>query len=191
MGQLEETGLEFVRAEAVDSDTFFGIENLHYLDSEGHAVVRSVVRHPGVVVIVPISGQSIVMIRQYRASVDKMLLELPAGKLDVDGESRESAARRECEEEIGFRPGRLRELCSFLNSPGFTDEHATIYVGDGLVDVGRSPMGPEEVASVVVTVPIEEIRAMLDSGDITDGKTLIGLMAYLRTQDNDGFNPAS
>ena len=148
-------------------------------------MVRSVVRHPGAVVIVPIVSDCVVMIRQYRAAVDDDVLELPAGKLDVEGESLESAAIRECEEEIGYRPERMRQLVSFWNSPGFTDERMTVFVTEQLTRVGRNPIGPEEVASEVVEIPIGQIDAMLASGEIEDAKSMIGLMAYLQTQQHD------
>lgn len=182
MPDVDDGGLRFVRAEPIDTATFFDIENLHYVDSGGRPVVRSVVRHPGAVVVVPLLDDAVVMIRQFRVAAGRPLLELPAGKLDVAGEPLEEAARRECEEEIGYRPGRLRHLSAFWNSPGFTDEHTTVFLATDLEPVARAPHGPEEETSEVVVLPVDEIVDLLDSGGIDDGKSLIGLLAYLRSK---------
>ena len=175
-------GLRLVRTEPLDTPTFFGLENLHFVDDDDQPVIRSVVRHPGAVVVVPIVGDHIVLIRQYRAAIDQLVLELPAGKLDVEGEPLADAASRECEEEIGYRPQQLTELISFFNSPGMTDEHTTVFVGEDLVHVGRTPIGPEEVNSEVVEVSIDEVGDLVASGVIDDAKSIIGLLAYLRSR---------
>ena len=183
MGAVNEGGLRFTRSEALSTDAFFAVENLHYEDADGNPVVRSVVRHPGAVVVVPLLGESVVMIRQYRAAIDRMLLELPAGKLDVAGEALSAAASRECAEEIGYEPTVLTHLTSFWNSPGFTDEYTTVFLAEDLCHVGRRPHGAEEIASEVVEVPVADIGRLVGSGEIEDGKSLIGLMAYLQRHD--------
>lgn len=173
-------GLRFVRSEPIDTPTFFDLENLHFVDADDTEHVRSVVRHPGAVVVVPIDGDQVVLIRQYRAAIGQDVLELPAGKLDVEGEATDVAAARECEEEIGYRPARTDRLISFYNSPGMTDEHTTVFVADGLTYVGRTPIGPEEETSEVVRVAIDEVDGLIQSGEIDDAKSIIGLHAYLR-----------
>ena len=182
-------GLRLIRTETLETDTFFEIENLHFEDNVGRPAIRSVVRHPGAVVVVPVHEGNILLIRQYRAAVDRELLELPAGKLDVEGEQLETAAARECAEEIGYRPTTLQRLVSFLNSPGFTDEASTVFVASGLEFVGREPDGPEEVFSEVVSVAVGEIGDLLLSGEIEDGKSLIGLMAYLQLLHDETHEP--
>jgi nudix-type nucleoside diphosphatase (YffH/AdpP family) len=180
MADLNEGGLQFVRSVPIESDTFVDVENLYYTDADGNEVVRNVVRHMGAVVVVPIHDDNVVMIRQYRAAIDDGLVELPAGKLDVEGESLESAASRECIEEVGYKPGQLEYLTSFFNSPGFTDERTTVFVAENLTFVGRQPHGPEEVSSEVIEIPLASIPAMLIEGEITDAKSMIGLFAYLQ-----------
>ena len=82
--------------------------------------------HPGAVVVVPVDADgNALLVRQYRVAAGRDLLEVPAGKRDVPGEPPEVTASRELEEEIGRRAGRLRLLCEFFNSPGFTDEHTS------------------------------------------------------------------
>ena len=93
---------------------------------DGDTFERDVVHHPGAVSVVPVvdEGTAVLLVRQYRAAVDRDLLEIPAGKRDVAGEPPELTARRELEEEVGMRAGRLEQLAEFYNSPGFCDEHS-------------------------------------------------------------------
>jgi len=89
---------------------------------------RDVVHHPGAVSIVPVLGEEVVLVRQYRAALDGLLLEIPAGKRDVPGEPPEVTAARELEEDIGYRSKDLVKLAEFYNSPGFSDEHSYVYL---------------------------------------------------------------
>lgn len=139
------------------------------------------VRHPGAVAVVPVVDDAVVLIRQYRAPVDTSLLELPAGKLDVPGEDPEITAARELEEEIGYRPGSLALLATFFTGPGFTDEHMRVYVATGCTPTRRHPHGPEEQAAEIVHVPVGDLPALIAAGDVADAKTLVGLLAYLRS----------
>ena len=141
---------------------------------------REAVRHPGAVAVVAVVGDDVVLIRQYRAPVDAMVLELPAGKLDVPGEDPALAAGRELEEEIGYRPGTLEPLSSFFTGPGFTDEHMTVYLATDCVAVASNPHGPEEIAAEIVRLRIDELATYIASGEITDAKTLVGLLAFLQ-----------
>ncbi len=139
------------------------------------------VRHPGAVAVVPVVDGAVVLIRQYRAPVDAALLELPAGKLDVPGEDPEAAAARELEEEIGYRPGSLEPLATFFTGPGFTDEYMRVYVATGCIATPMHPHGPEEQAAEIVHVPVDDLPALIAAGDVADAKTLVGLLAYLRS----------
>ena len=112
---------------------------------DGAKFRRQVVRHPGAACVVPLLDDGrVVLVRQYRASIDELLLELPAGKLDVAGEAPEAAAARELEEEIGKRAGKLERLARFYNTPGFTDERGILYLATELSDGSAAPHGPEE-----------------------------------------------
>ncbi len=142
----------------------------------GDTFDRDVVHHPGAVVVVPLHDDgTVVMVRQYRAALDRMLLEIPAGKRDVDGEPVESTARRELEEEVGLKAGRLDKLAEFYNSPGFCDELAFLFLARDLTDCGRSVQGEEEEHMIVERVPLADLDAMVASGELVDGKSIIGL----------------
>ena len=140
---------------------------------------RTVVEIGGAVAVVPIDGDQVVLIRQYRAPLDRALLELPAGKLDIPGEDPEAAARRELAEEAGLRAGRMERVAQFHTSPGFLDEHMTIFVATELTPVPVNPIGPEEIAAEIVRIPISDLADQLR--EIEDGKTLVGLMTVLLT----------
>jgi ADP-ribose pyrophosphatase len=144
---------------------------------DGTRYTREVVHHPGAVSIVPVIGHpaEVVLVRQYRAAVDRVLLEVPAGKRDVAGEPPEVTARRELLEEVGMRAGRLEKLAEFYNSPGFSDEHSWIYLALDL-EVGATDLqGIEEQHMTVERVALEDVPELVRTGAIVDAKTIIGL----------------
>ena len=172
-----ETGFSIVGSEVATSTGYLEIERLEIQAPDGSHHERSVVRHPGAVSVVAVepSGTRTLLVRQYRASIDRELLEVPAGKRDVDGEPPAVTAARELDEEVGHRPGRLVKLAEFHNSPGFCDEAVWVFLGMGLTEVPPHRQGPEEEAMVVHRVPLTEALAMIADGRITDAKTVIGL----------------
>jgi 8-oxo-dGTP pyrophosphatase MutT (NUDIX family) len=148
-----------------------------FADPSGGTFERDVVRHPGAVSVVPVvdGGQSVLMVRQYRAAVDRLLLEIPAGKRDVDGEEPELTAARELEEEVGRRAGNLRKLAEFYNSPGFCDEHSIIYLATDLETVDASLQGVEEQHMTVEEVALADVPGLIATGELVDAKSIIGL----------------
>ena len=143
----------------------------------GHTVDMEIVRHPGSVVLLPIPDpESIILIRQYRYSIDRWIWELPAGSLKPN-ENPDAAAARECEEEIGLVPGKLTRLRGYFPTPGFCDEEMIYFRCEEL-----RPPAPEstarkdddeEIEPRVFT--IDHARAMVASGEIVDLKTIAGL----------------
>ncbi|HSH58440.1 MAG TPA: NUDIX hydrolase [Acidimicrobiales bacterium] len=148
-----------------------------FTDPDGGEFERELVHHPGAVSVVPYLGEqrSVVLLRQYRASIDAELLEIPAGKLDVEGEPPEATARRELEEEVGLRAGHMEKLAEFYNSPGFSDEHSVVYLAQELERCHTDLQGVEEEHMTVEHVPLEDVPRLIASGQITDAKTIIGL----------------
>jgi ADP-ribose pyrophosphatase len=142
---------------------------------------REVVHHPGAVSVVALTAaDEVVLVRQYRAALDVELWEIPAGKLDVDGEPPIATAARELAEEAGLRAGSLELLAEFHNSPGFCDEHSWVYLATDLAEVPHDRQGVEEQHLVVEEVPLAEALARIDRHEITDAKTIIGLLALDR-----------
>ena len=125
--------------------------------------------------MVAVDGDHVVLVRQFRTPLRKMMLEIPAGKLDRTAESLEATAARECEEEVGFRPGKLEHLRTIHTTAGFSNERIDIFLATDLIHVGAQPDGIEERHAEVVRLTMEEVSIALTDGSITDAKTLIGL----------------
>lgn len=170
-------GFRIVAREPVAKTPFLEIEEVSLEAPDGSVSPRSVVRIGGAVTLIPIDGDDIVLIRQYRTPLEREILELPAGKLDVPGEHPKAAAGRELAEEVGFRAGRIEELVHYHASPGYSDEYVTVYVATDLTPVAMQRIGPEEEAAEIVRVPIASIPELLPQ--IEDAKTVIGLQALL------------
>ena len=143
---------------------------------DGSIYEREIIRHPGAAVIVPVDGQEVIMIRQYRPAVNRELLEIPAGKLDDEDEPPETTAQRELEEEIGKRAGRLELLAVFHNSPGFCDELTHCYLATDLTDVGRQPHSIEEEHMAIERIKLAEVTDLVAAGELADAKSIVGLM---------------
>ncbi len=141
----------------------------------GHRrMVRETVQHPGAVVVVPLlPRRRLVFVRQYRRSVDRRLLELPAGTLEP-GEPRVMCARRELEEETGWRARRMKRIGQFYAAPGFISEQMTIFLASELTQVGAKPESDEDLTPVVLS--LAEAIARIRSGAICDSKTIIGVL---------------
>lgn len=142
---------------------------------DGELFDREVVRHPGAVAVVPYDRGTVLLVRQYRAAVGSELLEIPAGKRDLAGEEPEVTARRELQEEVGVRCGRLERMAQLYNSPGFCDETVLLYLAQELEPVESRPQGVEERHMEVVRMPLEEAVSSALSGGILDAKTIVGL----------------
>ncbi len=126
--------------------------------------------------IVPIDDDhSVLLVRQYRAAIDADLLEIPAGKRDVEGERPEGTAQRELEEEVGVRAGRIEKLAEFYNSPGFSDEYSYVFLGLDLTPTQVSAHSPEEAAMEIERVPLDEVPMLIRTGRLVDAKSIIGL----------------
>jgi len=161
----------------------FAVEALSWTDDAGRTVQREVVRHPGAVLIVPeLDGGRLVLIRNYRVAVGGWLWELPAGTMEP-GEPPIDTARREVEEETGYRPARIEPLGRFYTSPGFCDEDMHVFVAGGLDHVGQK-LEPHESIEVSV-LGRDEVFEMIDDGRIRDGKTIAALLLWSR-RSRDG-----
>lgn len=136
---------------------------------------RDIVHHPGAVVIVPFDEATgeVVLVRQYRAPLDKELLEVPAGKRDVRDEPPELTAARELAEEAGLEAGRLELVGRFYNSPGFSDEESWCYLARELKPVPDARHGIEEQHMTVERVKFADAKKLVRSGEITDAKTIV------------------
>lgn len=132
-----------------------------------------VVRHRGAAAVVPVTETGeVLLVRQYRYAVGEWLLEVPAGKLD-GGERPETCARREVEEETGFRPRRLVPLGAIWTTPGFTDERIWLFLASDL-EPSRQELQTDEVLTVE-RLPLAEALARARGGEIRDSKSVCAL----------------
>lgn len=145
----------------------------------GEIAEREVVEQYDAVGIVPVMDDGrVVLLRQYRQPFQAYMLEIPAGKLDVEGEAVEEAAQRELREETGLRAGRLERLGAFRNSAGWTDEVTHLYLATQLVPDQAEDFEPkaEEADMEIVLLPFHDAVKEARGGTLVDAKTLIGLL---------------
>jgi ADP-ribose pyrophosphatase len=159
---------------------FLGLDELTLETPDRQTVLRDIIRHPGGVAVLPVDGEDVWLVDQYRAAFDRRVLEVPAGKLDTDGESTQDAAARELEEELGFKPLRMVSLGQMMPSPGYTDEIIHLYAADGIVPGTARPHGAEELDARVVRLSLQQVIDMIDGGEIEDAKTQLAVLAWMR-----------
>jgi ADP-ribose diphosphatase len=141
----------------------------------GPEVDIEIVRHPGSVVLIPMpSATQIILVRQYRYVVGRYLWELPAGSLSI-GENPIEGAKRECHEEIGLVPGTLEQLASLYPTPGFCSERMMFFRCTDLHKPTSIAHQDEDEDLEPRTFTIDELRAMIRSGEVADMKTTVGL----------------
>jgi len=166
--------------ERIDSETVWEgqiatvhVDRIRYDD--GDEADRERVSHPGAVAVVAHDGERVFLVRQPREAVDEQsLLELPAGKLDADGEGPLETAKRELAEEIGKGARSWRHLTTFYTSPGFVEEVCHVYVATDLYD--ESAEAEEDEHIEIVAAPLSELDTVIEG--CHDAKTLVGLLWF-------------
>ena len=142
---------------------------------------RTFLDSPGAVGTLAIDDSGhVVLVHQYRATIDDMLWEIPAGMRDVEGEDPLVTAQRELEEEAGLLAHSWERLGSLTAAAGVTNSVVEIFVARGLTEVPLQPHGPEEEHMSVVRVPFADALAMVEDGRITDAKSSIALLLAAR-----------
>jgi ADP-ribose pyrophosphatase len=142
--------------------------------SGGGSALREVVEHPGAVAIVAVDASGhVLMVRQFRKAVERELMEIPAGTLELK-ESPETCAARELREETGYRAGKLQPLSRFYSSPGFCDEELFIFLATDLQP--DTPRPREDENPTQVRMPLDEAVSMARNGQLHDSKSIIGLL---------------
>ena len=144
---------------------------------DGEEVTREIVDHPGAVAVVAHDGETLYLVRQPREAVEEQaLLEVPAGKLDEEGEAPLDTAKRELGEEIGLAARNWEHLTTCYSSPGFTNEEIHIYLATDLYEVDVEPDDSERIQ--VRHMPLAELDSLIR--ECRDAKTLVGLL-WLKT----------
>jgi 8-oxo-dGDP phosphatase len=174
---------ELVGADRLFTGFVFSLER-RFVRYGGEVFDREVVTHPGAVAVVALDASGdVVLLRQYRASIDEVIYEIPAGTCDADGEDRASTAKRELREETGFDAESWECLGAFYNSPGYSSQATTLYLATGLTLGARAPAGIEETASEVAMMPLGDALSLVGVGKILDMTTALAL-ALLSSHGN-------
>jgi len=166
---------ETLGTERIFQGKVFSVERDRVRLPNGREVAMDLVRHPRSVVLLPIPETNhIILIRQYRHSINRFLWELPAGSVD-EGEEPEHAAVRECHEEIGQVPTTVVRLASLFPTPGFCDEEMIFYRLSGLSTPAEKVHADEDEDIEPKTFMLRDVREMIRRGEIVDMKTVAGL----------------
>lgn len=148
----------------------------------GKLAKREIVKHPGAVAIIPMTDDNkIVMVEQYRAPLERVIIEIPAGKLE-EGEEPKDTAIRELEEETGYECESLEWLISFYTSPGFADEIIHLYIARGLSKKENAADLDEDEFVNIHEVSLEEAVQLIGEQKIYDAKTAYAI-SYLQLQE--------
>lgn len=136
---------------------------------------REVVEHSEGVAIVPILGESILFVEQFRIAIGRNIIEIPAGRIEK-GETPEEGALRELEEEVGYRAESLIEKAAYYSSVGYTNEKVHVFIARDLKKTKSMPEPDEKIT--IKKIPIKRVREMLSKSKFEDSKTIIGLREF-------------
>ncbi len=169
-------GFRRVSEEVLFRAWLFRVDRFHLLDPHGEPFDRFVIRHPGAVTVVPVHDDgTVTLVRQYRAAVDAMVLEIPAGTRDHGDESPEASARRELAEEAGLEAARWELLIGTWNTPGVSDQHTSLFLATELSPCESRPQGIEERSMTVETIRLDDLDDLVADGTLKDETTVLGL----------------
>ena len=165
---------ERLEAHSVYDGTIVSVCEGRFRHEDGEEVTREWVLHPGAVAVVAHDDEHVWLVRQPREAVGVPdLLEIPAGKLDEEGEEPLETAKRELAEEIGKQAEHWEPLGSFYTSPGFTDEEIHLFLATGISNADETPEVEENERIDVEVRPLADLDAVL--AETQDSKTLIAL----------------
>lgn len=164
----------------VSSELIFDGKVLHvYKDDialpDGRPSMREYVKHIGAVCVVPVTREGeVICVKQYRYAIGRLMLEIPAGKLDSRDEDPLEAAKRELREETGAVSGKMTYLGIFYSSPAILDEKIHMYIAEEL-EFGETDFDEDEFIEIE-KIPLSELVRMIQAGEVPDGKTQAAVM---------------
>lgn len=143
----------------------------------GRETTREVVEHPDCVAIVAIDSEdNVILVRQFRQPVGRVMLEIPAGGIEP-GEQPLQSAIRELEEETGYTAGRMERIGGFYSSPGYSTEFLHLFLATELEHGLSHPEGDEIIE--VVPIPLGQVPSLIESGEVCDAKSVAGLLTVI------------
>ncbi len=153
---------------------------------DGQQSTREVVEHAGAVAVVTLDNDNnIIMVRQYRKPVEMVLMEIPAGTMEKD-EDPLMCAQRELREETGYSADHWDKILSYYSAPGFSDEYLHLYLATGLTE-GEIDLDEDEYVETV-HLPLKEAWRMIFTGEIVDGKSIIGIQYAMSRETNNIYS---
>ena len=168
---------KILKSEMIYEGKVFGVRADDVEEPNGVRATRVVITHPGSVVVLPVLKDGrILMIEQYRHATRQYLWELVAGRID-EGETVKEAAARELKEETGYTAKRFTEFLDVWPTPGFLEERMHILLAEGLTEGEATPEEDEKIVSHAYTA--KELKQMMKSGKLRDGKSIAGILYYL------------
>ncbi|HAL09189.1 MAG TPA: ADP-ribose pyrophosphatase [Staphylococcus sp.] len=168
---------ETISKEVIYSGSIIDLEKHKVQLPNGNTSEREIVLHNGAVSVLAITPENeVIVVEQFRKAMEKTLIEIPAGKLEV-GEERESAAKRELEEETGYIADKLELIGEVYGCPGFCNEKVSIYIANDLKE-GKVNLDEDEFLHLS-KIPIDNIKSLLLSQEIEDAKTMIAFQYLL------------
>lgn len=174
-----ENSAKVLESQVIYKGRVFELRHDRVSEPDGVVTVRDIVVHPGSVVVLPVFPDgTTLLVRQYRHAVGRYMWELVAGSLDKPGEAPAAAAKRELLEEAGYTARRWRKLLDYVPSPGLLGERMHIFLATGLTAGTAQPEDDERIEPKHFRW--SEIDRMIKNGSISDGKSLAGLLYYLR-----------
>jgi len=151
--------------------------------TNGSESIREIVEHGNCIAVVAIDGEDrVLLVRQFREAIGKTSLEIPAGGIESEEDSAQ-AMQRELREETGYQANHVRKIGGFYSSPGYSTEYLYLYMATGLKE---APLYAEDTAGIeLVRVPVQQIPNLITSGEISDAKSVAGLLLVLKQYQSD------
>lgn len=169
-----------VGSEQLYDGAIINLERQTVVLPSGERAHREIVHHSGAVGVLAITADNkVILVKQWRAPVEKTTLEIPAGKLDErDADDPSHTANRELNEEIRLHATQLKRITGFYSSVGFSDEYMTLYLATGLVPVNKELPRDDGENLNVQTYDLETLKAMIATGEIEDAKTIMAIWYF-------------
>ncbi len=181
MNRFDHLREELISEKEVCDAGIFRLNELTVALPGGSEAKRSVIRHNGASCILPVDGNDFIFVAQYRTATGRIMLELPAGKLDGKGEDPYECAVRELEEETGLRAGKMQFMRKYIPAAGYSDEVIHIFHAEDLYSTYSHPDEDEFVE--VVRINKDEAYEMCLDGRLEDSKTIIAILTYFAMQN--------